>query len=1072
MRRFLLSAALAVRCPLGNRRAGRRLVSLCILILSGTVLWAQQAVTGVVKAGEAPLADATVTVEGRKLSAKTNSAGEFSINAPAGSTLLFTHVGYAPKKVTVPNNGNMVVQLEQTSEGLGDVVVVGYGTTKKADLISSVGSISGKELTTFKDPNAANSLQGEVPGVRVLSGSNGPGAQPNIYIRGVYTIQGTSQPLLIVDGVPIQSGFFNSINPADIERMDVLKDASAAAIYGAQAASGVIVITTKKGKAGTSNLNVTVNYQSQTLKKPFQMASSAEWLKFQRLSNPSVSIAETPVNQYDTTQSTDWWNAVINSHSPTTNVGISYTGGSEKAQYAMSLSYTDAHANTKVGDWKRITARFTGDFRINDWLKFGGSIAPRYETWINTPVDFLGLLGTDPITKPFINPNLQHIPASADPTLYDAQWSAYGTPYGGPGNGTPPPNYVFGMNLATLNPNQLYGIQSSSFMEIQPIKNLTFRTTVGANVDNTTSNFFIPRYYLNPNNFSALTKAGQGFDTKYNWVLSNVLTYKFSVAEKHNFTALVGQEAAEQKEYYGSGQRVSADSSNGNNPLFAYEDYLNMDLTNPAVLAAFGTDPNGNPSPTGGINNAYWVKRSAYFGRLEYNYDSKYYLTANARRDGNSKFPPGNQYAFFPSVSVGWRLSAENFMKSAGWLNNLMLKARWGERGNADAITRSTWYSLVSTSATYPFAGQMSYGTVPTQIGNPNLKWETDKDRGAGLDGTLFNNKLNFEFEYFDNKSSGAILTLPSIPLSAGQPNLPTANVASIGNKGWEFSTSYTISLPQQLRIIPRISLSHVKSTYLNLGGVEGLDVGAQDNYREQERFGMSFTRMYTNGTVGAFYGYKVAGIFKSQAEVNAYTGKNGNLIQPLAKPGDFKYVDVNGDGVINTDSDRTFLGNPYPKLNLDFSLKADFKGFDLLVELYGSYGQKVANTTKRYLITGDRASNVIAGSYNKVWRTDNPNASNPNPATGNNYNFSSWYVEDGSFTRIRNLQIGYTLPPLKLNGVKSVRIYVGAQNIATITKYKGFNPEVQSDNQQYQGVDRGQYPVPKSFNAGISLGL
>ena len=246
MRRILLSAALAVRCPLGNRRAGRRLVSLCILILSGTVLWAQQAITGVVKAGEAPLADATVTVEGRKLSAKTNSAGEFSINAPAGSTLLFTHVGYAPKKVLVPNNGNMMVQLEQTSEGLGDVVVVGYGTTKKADLISSVGSISGKELTTFKDPNAANSLQGEVPGVRVLSGSNGPGAQPNIYIRGVYTIQGTSQPLLIVDGVPIQSGFFNSINPADIERMDVLKDASAAAIYGAQAASGVIVITTKK----------------------------------------------------------------------------------------------------------------------------------------------------------------------------------------------------------------------------------------------------------------------------------------------------------------------------------------------------------------------------------------------------------------------------------------------------------------------------------------------------------------------------------------------------------------------------------------------------------------------------------------------------------------------------------------------------------------------------------------------------------------------------------------------------------------------------------------------------------
>lgn len=1073
MRSLLLSAVNTARNSSAPLRARRRIISICLLLFfSSDALWAQQVVTGKVSAGGAPLSDVTVTVIGTKISTRTNDAGAFSINASASSTLLFTHIGYAPKRVPVSKNGNMVVELETSSEGLNDVVVVGYGTTKKSDLISSVGSISGKELTNFKDPNAANSLQGSVPGVRVLSGSNGPGAQPNIYIRGIYTIQGTSQPLLIVDGIPIQSGFFNSINPADIERMDVLKDASAAAIYGAQAASGVIVITTKKGKAGQSNLNVTVNYQSQTVKKPFNMAGSAEWLKIQRLSNPGFSIAETPINQYDTTKSTDWWGAVINPHSPTTNVGISYTGGSEKAQYAMSLSYTDAHANTKVGDWKRITARFTGDFKINEWLKFGGSVAPRYESWINTPVDFLGLLGTDPITSPFINPNLEHIPTSAQPSLYDAQWSAYGTPYGGPGNGTPPPNYVFGMNLATLSPNQLYGIQSSAFMEIQPIKNLTFRTTVGANVDDSTNNFFTPRYYLNPNGYSAVTKAGTGFDVKYNWVLSNVLTYKLSVADKHHITALVGQEAAEQKEYYGSGQRVSADSANGNNPLFAYADYLNMDLTNPAVQAAFGIGPTGYASPTGGINNAYWVKRSAYFGRLEYNYDSKYYLTANARRDGNSKFPPGNQYAFFPSVSVGWRLSAENFMKSYSWLNNLMLKARWGQRGNADAITRSTWYSLVSTSATYPFAGQTAYGTIPTQIGNPNLKWETDLDRGAGLEGTLFNNKLNFEFEYFNNKSSGAILTLPSIPLSAGQPNSPTANVASIGNKGWEFSTSYIFSTPQGLRIIPRISLSHVKSTYLSLGTVQGLDVGVQDSYREQERFGMSFTRMYTKGGVGAFYGYKVAGIFQSQSEINAYTGKNGNMIQPLAKPGDFKYVDVNGDGVINTDGDRTFLGDPYPKLNMDFSIKADFRGFDLLVELYGSYGQKVANTTKRYLITGDRASNVIAGSYNNVWRADNTKAANPNPATGNNYNFSSWYIEDGSFTRLRNIQLGYSLPFLKVNGIKSVRIYVGAQNIATITKYKGFNPEVQSDSQQYQGVDRGQYPVPKSFNAGLSLGL
>jgi TonB-linked SusC/RagA family outer membrane protein len=1073
MRSLPLSAVNTARSSFATLGAGRRILSIFILLFcASATLWAQQAITGKVSAGGIPLGDVTVSVEGTQISTKTNEAGVFTINAPAHSVLLFTHIGYATKKVPVSKAGNITVQLETSSEALTDVVVVGYGTVKKADLISSVGSISGKELTTFKDPNASNSLQGEVPGVRVLAGSNGPGAQPSIYIRGVYTIQGTSQPLLIVDGVPITGEYFNSINPDDIERMDVLKDASAAAIYGAQAASGVIVITTKKGKAGTSNLSITQNYQSQTLKKPFTMASSAEWLKMQRLSNPSFSIDETSVNQYDTTKSTDWWGSVINSNSPTENLGISYTGGSEKSQYAMSLSYTDAHANTKVGDWKRVTGRFTGDFRINDWLKFGGSIAPRYETWINTPVDFLGLLTTDPITSPYINPNLQHIPASADPTLYDATWSAYGTPYGGAGNGTPPPNYVFSMNMATLDPNQLYGIQSSSFIEIQPIKGLTFRTTAGANVDATTASYFVPRYYLNPNNFSALTVAGNSFDVKWNWVLSNVMTYKFNVADKHHFTALLGQEAAEQKEYYGSSQKVSADSTNGNNLLFAYEDYLNMDLTNPAVIAAEGTNPSGNASLTGGINNAFWVRRSAYFGRLEYNYDGKYYLTANGRRDGNSKFPPSNQYAFFPSLSVGWRMSAEDFLKDQTWISNLMLKARWGERGNADAITRSTWYSLVSTSATYAFAGQQAYGTVPTQIGNPNLKWETDKDRGLGVDASLFNSKLNVEFEYFNNKSSGAILTLPSIPLSAGQPTNPTENIASIGNKGFEFTTSYTFSTPGGLRIIPRLSLSHVISKYLSLGAVQGLDVGEQDNYREEERFGMAFTRMYTGGVVGAYYGYKVIGIFKNQSDISSYVDKTGAEIQPLAQPGDFKYAKYGASGPINTTDDRAYLGNPYPNLNMDFSINANYKGFDLRVELYGSYGQKVLNTTKRYLITGDRASNVIAGSYNNVWRVDNPNASNPNPATGNNYNFSSWYVEDGSFTRIHNLQLGYTFPRLNVKGIKTLRIYVGAQNLHTFTKYSGFNPEVQSDSQQYQGVDRGQYPVPHSYNAGIALGL
>lgn len=1057
-----------------------KLTRLLMLIIAGflfnsTVL-AQYPVRGVVRSGSGdPLAGATVEIKGTRIRGTTDQKGVFALDAPAAKvSLVVSYVGYTKKEVrTEASSGKpggtaeISIVLEEINGELNQVVVTGYGTTKKSDLVSSVGSITGKELNTFKTPNAALALQGQLPGVRVLPGTNQPGGQPNIYIRGVYTIQGSSNPLLVVDGIPIQSGYFNSINPSDIEQVDVLKDASAAAIYGAQGANGVILITTKKGKPGQSSLIADINYQVQSLKKPYTMAGSAEWLKMQRLSNPAFAITITPTNQYDTTLSTDWWKAVVNPSQPVLNANISYTGGTEKAIYAMSFSYLDQESQTKVGFWKRATGRISGEFKVNDWLKIGGSFAPRYETWRNSPTDFLGIITTDPITQPYINPDLRHIPASANPSLYDAEWSAYGTPYGGAGNGTPPPNYVFSMNISTLDQNQSYGLQSSAFGEVNILKGLTFRTTVGANVDNSNSNYFRPRYYLNSNNFSNLTSAGSGFDTKYNWLVSNVLTYKHVFNKVHNLAILAGQEASERKRNYGLGHSVS--NSTGNNELFRFADYLNMDLSNSQVQAAY---QNGTPigSKPGGIDNDYWVKQSGYFGRLEYNYDSKYYVTGNLRRDGNSKFPTAHQYAVFPSVSVGWRLSAERFMSGLSWLDNLMIKARYGQRGNAEPISRSTWYSLIATNAQYPFAGSTSFGTIPTQVGNPDLKWETDIDRGAGFDASLFNHRFHVELEYFNNKSKDAILTLPSVPWSAGLPNSPTANFASISNIGWELTLGYNLLSTRDWRINPRLSLSHVTSKYLSLGTVEGLDIGVQDSYREQERFGMSFTRMYKNGVVGAFYGYKVAGIFSSQAEIDAYTDKQGNKIQPLAKPGDFKYADVNGDGVINADGDRTFLGNPYPTLNADLSLQVAYKNFDLLVELYGSYGQKVVNTAKRYLITGDRASNVIAGSYDQVWRPDNTHASNPNPATGNNYNFSSWYVEDGSFTRIRNIQLGYTLPYWK--GIKSLRVYASVQNIATITTYKGFNPEVQSNSQQYQGVDRAQYPVPRIVNFGATIGL
>jgi len=1006
---------------------------------------------------------ANILIKGTTRGTTANANGDFTLQADGNQVLVISYLGYASQEVEVDQRSQINITLVEDNKVLSEVVVVGYGETKRRDLVSAVSSISGKEINEFKTGNAATAIQGKLAGVQVVTPSGGPGAQPTIYIRGVSSLQGGTQPLLVVDGIPIYNGGLNSINPNDIASIDVLKDASAAAIYGAKASGGVIVVTTKRGQLNSGRLDVDFNYQMQRLQRPYQMASSQEYVEFQRLKNPDFFKTPPPAQSLD--NNTDWWNTVIRPTAPTYNANISYTGGSNKSTYAATLGYYRQEAQAQEGYWQRVNARFNGDFGATNWLKFGVVFAPRMETWKNYAVsDFLGLLGTDPTTA-VRRGDLNHIPADQR-AQYDLEWSGWGYPYARPSNN--PVNYYLAMKRAQLAENRVFGLQSNAYLEIKPYKGFTFTSKIGGNVDSYTTQDFSPKYYLDPQNFSNLVSASSSYNTNYSWSWFNTLGYSKIFAEHHNLKVLVGQEAQYIDGYSGSATRYS--SSATNDLLFNSIDNLVSDRSAQQIDRQYP----GTNGVTTDINRREAI--SSLLGRLEYNYKSKYYFTGNVRRDGNSKFTKTNQYATFPSGSLGWRISQEEFLKSNKIVNDLFLKARWGQRGNSNAIPPTATYNIAKVDWPYAFAGNTVYSTGPWLSGNPTLQWEIDQDFSLGLDATTLNNKLRLNLEYFDNQAKKLLLNAP-IQLSYGTQygwgNSQWLNAGALRNRGWEATISYA-DTKGDFGYSTNLTLSHVKTTVEQLyGTLAFLDGGGQD-YREAERFG-TISRTYAGGSLGTFYGFKTLGIFKNQEEVNSYAA-NGKQIQAGAKPGDLKFADLNNDGIIDGE-DRTILGNPYPKLTANLNIRFNYKQFDLTADIYGVFGQDVFNTVKRYFTLGDYFSNVEQGSYDKVWRPDNQNATNPSPnATAGNLQSSSYYVEKGSFVRGRNIIIGYNLPENLIRGIRSLRVYAGAQNLFTLTKYTGVNPEVQSNSgngttsQLGFGIDHAQYPVSRNYQLGLNI--
>lgn len=986
-------------------------------------------VTGtVVDSNNEPVIGAYIKVKGSSKGAVTDLDGHYTIDADKNATLVISYVGMANQEEKIGNRSQINFVLKDDANDLNEVVVIGYGQVKKGDLTSSISAIKGDKLEKLSTGNVMNALQGQVNGVQI-SGAGDPGASPRVIIRGVTTVNG-SDPLYVVDGMPVGTNI-NFLNQNDIESMQVLKDASASAIYGTRASNGVILITTKKGKKGDAKFNVTATVGLQTLKKQ-NMADSQEYKKVfdARYTNDgNVSPFKGSADTY-----TDWWKECINDVAVQQNYDLSFSGGNDKMIYSGSIGYYKQDSQYKVGQWQKLSARFSTEYNFNKIVKAGVDFTPRYEQWDDTPNLKDG------------SPNLMSAIMAMDPTTPvmrpESEWTS--NPYS---------NYERSHNNQEYNPvatvarldsgGSEYGLLATPYVSLTPIKGLTIKSAFGLNArfrrtDSFNVNFFIDNLEQNQNN-----NATRKMENWVDWNWTNTVNYMTTINKKHNINLMGGYTMERFQDYWA--KSYSENIPNNDESLR----YPSSGTKNPA---ATGTDS--------------FTSLVSYLGRVMYNYAEKYYLTASIRVDGSSKFSKDNKWATFPSVSGAYRLTGEEFMKNQKVFDDIKIRAGWGKVGNQN-IDNSAYLSSIGTT-TYVFGGTPNriIGSTVSGIGNTNLKWETVEDWNVGLDLALLQSRLKITADYFEKTSHDMLMKKDNLlilgyPMWNGQM---WENVGKMKASGWELGINWNDQI-QDFTYGVGLNLSQVKNKAVKLNGDYIWTGGFSGDYIVRNAEGESLSQ---------FWGYKTAGIFQNETEVKSYTNEHGESLQPNAKPGDLRFVDLNNDGVIDS-NDKTHTGNPFPDLMVGLNLNAAYKGFDLVANFYGTFGNDIFNKNiGRY--AGTDGQNVYAGTYDKTWRTDNTGAEYPrlsvNDSNMNYKRVSDFFVEDGSYFRCKLLQIGYTLPKQWFNNKLNLRLSFSAQNLFTITNYSGADPEAASMGKSVTeaGIDYTGYPNPRTFLFGLNM--
>lgn len=994
-----------------------------------------------------PMPGVTVIEKGTSNGVSTNINGDYSITINTPEPILsFSFMGYLSEDISVGDKRVLDIQLTPSIEKLDEVVVVGYGTMKKSDITTSMVTINSDDLKKETQGNFTSALQGRASGVQVITNNGAPGGTPKVLVRGFTTINCSTDPLYVVDGIPIVkvkiedgipktvNGDINFISSDEIENIEVLKDASAAAIYGTRASAGVILVTTKRGKAGKTKYDFSLTYGSQASEKPYEVMNSQQYAQAMNLSEQNSGFSNL-IEDTENLNYTDWWAAGIRNYSPQLNASLNMSGGTENYRFNLMMTYYEQKSMYNVGKWQRFTARINNDLKLADWLNIGIDMNPRREYWENTPDWYGDYLLIDPVT-PIMRPTDQLTGDENEyskymRSLYTYTWNPVAKESRQKGNG--------GDN---------YALYSNAYINLTPIKNLVIRSQAGVNVIATTEKEYKPEFVIDPSHeFNATTSISRKKITDFNYTWQNTATYSINV-EKHSGSIMVGTTAEKQNYEFVYGYREGYTNTS--------EELLQLDGSTGTVYKA-----------TGNIAQSSIV---SYISRLTYNYDNRYLLTATGRRDGSSKFMDKNKWAFFPSASAAWRFSNEEFLKDNTIVSDGKLFAGWGTVGN-QYLPNGVYASKIGNDGKYVFGdGTVMSTTYPSTLKNEDIRWETVEEKNIGIDVKLFSS-LSATVEYYQ-KVTHDMLFKKNYPYYSSIPDWGSiwTNIGEMEAKGVDVALGYNY-VKDKLSFDINATLSHAKIEVKELAGVEqilGGDLWSSDQP----------TRMVEGDEPGYFYGYKTDGIFQNEFEVNSHTSEHGDILQEFARPGDIRFVDVNNDGVLNAD-DRVKIGSPYPDFTggimMNAAYKTNFGEFDLGVNLYFSYGNDVVNYLKydKYSATGH--NNLADDALSQAWHGEGTSTDVPilshNDLNENFTKFSDYYIEDGSYLRLKSLQIGYTLPQSIISSLKisNARIYVSGQNLATWTKFTGTDPETKFEIMKY-GFSRFSYPMLKTFLLGFNI--
>ena len=1032
--------------------------SVILLFLFGIALGfasaQERTVTGTVTSQEeGPLPGVNIIIQGTMKGAVTDANGNYSITVPGpDAVLVFSSVGYQTQTIPVGNKTkiDVVMQMEVTS--LSSVVVTAYATQQKKDITGSVGVVSAEDITQMPQGNVTQQMQGRVSGV-VVTQDPRPGHAAKVRIRGFGSFQ-NNNPLYIVDGVPTTD--VNNLNPEDIESMTVLKDAGAASVYGARASNGVILITTKKGEEGVKvNFDMYAGSQNPG-KGPQNLCDAQEYAELQWLVYKNDGTTEThPIygpssNPHPTMPSwaanTNWWEEVTRT-APIQNYNLSLSGGNKHAKYFASVGYFDQKGTVITNWFKRYSARFNSEFNIKDRVTIGENMTLTHQS--DHGISGNGSEGNALMMGVYrmqsIIPVVWHGPDfdGLSHTFTEGDWGGTGI---APrlGNAS---NWVADANRSKTNKWQNVRMLGNIYANVKIIEGLNFKTSFGGSLSNWYSTNWSGATYENSEN-QATSSYSEGSGYGGDWTWTNTLTFDRQFGD-HKILAVLGYEAVKT----GMGRDVSAQRAG-----YFSDAYSFRTVSNGANLMAG--------------NSSFYTPRAlvSQFLRADYNFRSKYYISATIRRDGSSVFGPDTRYGVFPSVSAAWRISDEAFLSGAEFLNDLKIRGGYGTLGNQLPVSPANQFYLYGGSPNtsfYDLNGTYNsslQGFRPTRIGNANAKWETSVIANVGFDLTILDRKLELILDWY-SKQNKDLLFNPELPGTSGAADRPYVNIGEMKNHGLDMTLTYR----QHFNDF-RVELSAQMTTYNNeiVKIAEGYEFFDDNSY--STRIG-AFNRNQVGHEVSEFFGYKVVGLFQDQAEVDAAPTQDG------AEPGFFRYADIDGDGEI-TPEDRTFIGNPNPDFTYGLNVVLGYKGFDLTAFFYGSAGNDIFNYNKWWLdfwpsFQGQKSSDLL---YNS-WTTDNPNA--PVPKASNKSNFStntvsnSYYVENGSYFRMKNLQLGYTFPKSFANNTFSnLRLYVQATNLFTITGYSGLNPEISGLSDTSFGIDEANLPAVKQFVFGISVGF